>query len=482
MAKYFTLFLLLMAFRLAAQLPSGSVAPDFTVTDVNGNTHRLYDYLNDDKVVILDFSATWCGPCWSYHNSGALRDFYNTYGPPGLNKAMVIFMEADTRTNTACLFGPTGCNNSTMGNWVAGKPYPIVDLPNSTVTGAYRIGYYPTVYGIYPNRILTEVRAIPAAALGAFADAAPAPATEDYEVRIVSYEGPVQACGGDLEISVRVQNYGKNSLSGIDFEIYDENGNLLKEHTWTGTLNKYDFRTISFGGMEILESTRLIIKAKVDGQQVFGNSEIEVNVEPSPEIIAFRNVRIEVTTDNNASETSWEMRDSKGALLFTNDANLENNRTYSRLLVTREGECYRFSIFDSRGNGLQGNGGYRLIDNGGNGDVIAEGKNFTFSSSHGFGATRTVSTGQEIVGVNEMQLYPNPVRQVLYAQVQLDREMSLSALVIDERGAIVRQVSEQKLTAGDNLIPVQVDHLIPGNYFFVLQHDGAIITKPFVKL
>ena len=30
-----------------AQLPDGSVAPDFTTTDVNGNTHRLYDYLDE---------------------------------------------------------------------------------------------------------------------------------------------------------------------------------------------------------------------------------------------------------------------------------------------------------------------------------------------------------------------------------------------------------------------------------------------------
>ena len=46
-----------------AQLPDGSIAPDFTTTDVNGNVHRLYDYLDDGYTVILDISATWCGPC-----------------------------------------------------------------------------------------------------------------------------------------------------------------------------------------------------------------------------------------------------------------------------------------------------------------------------------------------------------------------------------------------------------------------------------
>ena len=61
-----------------AQLPDGTIAADFTVIPLNNGQvpFHLYSELNAGRPVIMDVSATWCNPCWNYHNSGKLDQLY----------------------------------------------------------------------------------------------------------------------------------------------------------------------------------------------------------------------------------------------------------------------------------------------------------------------------------------------------------------------------------------------------------------------
>ncbi len=121
--------------------------PDFTVTDIDGNQHNLYSYLEDGKVVILDVSATWCSNCWNFHKEKFLEDIMEKYGPAGTDQAMVIFYEGDKNTGQSALEGGAG----SQGNWLEGSNYPFINENPLTIDMSVFSSGFPTVNVIRPD-------------------------------------------------------------------------------------------------------------------------------------------------------------------------------------------------------------------------------------------------------------------------------------------------------------------------------------------
>jgi PKD repeat protein len=154
--SFHILILLLYCQCVFSQLPNGSVAPDFDVEDINGNTFSLYAMMGSNKSACIAFEATWCSFCWHFHTSGVLSQVYNTLGA----STTVVMLESDWNTNTDCLYGPSGCNNYTHGDWVTGTPYQIANLSATngpTVADDYNRAYYPMLYVISPDKRTWEI-------------------------------------------------------------------------------------------------------------------------------------------------------------------------------------------------------------------------------------------------------------------------------------------------------------------------------------
>lgn len=141
-----------------AQLVPGATAPDFTFTDTKGNSHNLYAYLNSGKFVAIDVFATWCGPCYSYHQTHVQNDLYKKYDEPGAKTWKVFQIEADGSTDAADL---DGTGDFTEGDWVAGVDFPIIDPADGVALNNFlddfAIPGFPTLYLIGPNKKVYEM-------------------------------------------------------------------------------------------------------------------------------------------------------------------------------------------------------------------------------------------------------------------------------------------------------------------------------------
>ncbi|MDQ0197451.1 thiol-disulfide oxidoreductase ResA [Neobacillus ginsengisoli] len=77
------------------QVAIGSQAPDFVLTDMQGNKHRLSDYKGQG--VFLNFWGTWCKPCET--EMPYINNQYHQFKDKGVQVLAVDINESDIAVN-----------------------------------------------------------------------------------------------------------------------------------------------------------------------------------------------------------------------------------------------------------------------------------------------------------------------------------------------------------------------------------------------
>ncbi len=423
------LLLCVGGFASQAQIADYSFAENLVATTYHGEPYNLHEVLDSGYTVIVDVMATWCPPCWSWHEAEYFKRLDEQYGPNGTNELRVLMVESDSRTpeNLLGMAANGGSAGTTsLGDWTAGVNYAIVN--DDDFGDDYEIAYYPTVYAISPNRMVVEIgRHTDLTVYQDYAQNDPGTATQSPNTFALAYTGETSACGSDATASVRFQNLSLQPLNSVTLRVLDENGGVVLENTLNETFQPYEIRDVVIGAVPAAAYETSVLNATIEvvgaGDTDPSDNLVTATIGAPPAVTD--SMRLELTTDFWVIETGLQVRDGDGTLVLnetydglTNGGGADANKVFNyNLQVDNEDfECWTFTVTDSYGDGADQYPstapvpGLRLYA--ANGDVIfihnfVEETFETITSSTARIQRRTTVGTQSPVAAH-LDVYPNP--------------------------------------------------------------------------
>jgi thiol-disulfide isomerase/thioredoxin len=268
----FSLFAVCVVSIASAQLQNftvGQTAPDFTVTDVHGNDHTLYDYTSAGQYVILDFFFVTCGPCQS--TAPILAEFHAKYGcnagdvfvlsiDNGYSDADVLGFEAQyggTNPNPAASGNEGGGNAVTSTYGPSAFPTMVLIGPDNKLinTDIWPVGSVADLEAVFPGGAITEMScgtvgindlaSLPTEMQGVYPNPAAVAATIDFSL------------GQTAEVSFEIFDMMGKKVAVIDIETFEAGTHAVKLPVSTLASGNYFVNMVS--GDETKDVSKLVV-------------------------------------------------------------------------------------------------------------------------------------------------------------------------------------------------------------------------------
>lgn len=193
-------------------------------------------------------------------------------------------------------------------------------------------------------------------------------------------------CGLQATVGFIIANFGTDTLTNTTLT-YELNGGTPVVVPYNNQL--LPIQTDTLNGIPLTfnpgQNTLLVYTGGFNGQSDQNTSNdtlvMTINAVGTP---AYAN--LDITTDDYGSETTWEVQDASGNVVYSGgpytDVNGGQQFSYSFCL---EPGCYDLVVYDSYGDGMccsYGNGGFDVTDN--NGQSLTSGGSFTFQTTNNF--------------------------------------------------------------------------------------------------
>jgi hypothetical protein len=250
------------------------------------------------------------------------------------------------------------------------------------------------------------------------------PQTHGFDLQLKSVVMNKDACSDITTPVIELKNNGTSTIISSFLLTYTVDNGTPQQYNWSGTLAVGSVITLNLPsqifpvGDHIANFTLSQINGSVD-DYTFNNSKI-LSFKTKPFVAVNTTVvNIEIKTDNNGNQTTWQIKDSNNVVVANGGGNYNeypgvygNHQVYNSSFVPVNGECYTFEIADGFANGIccdEGPGYYKLLGNNG---VFVQGGQFSDFETKYFKVDQSLSSNSFDLE-NDVTIYPNPTSDFL---------------------------------------------------------------------
>ncbi len=375
-------------------------------------------------------------------------------------------------------------------NWCPGDAVPTYDFeltpyvtPGGSATLDYNVQPYTwngvgsTPYYAIETQLVSY--SAPNFTLDASVEAIKSPSTADAYKRM----NPI--CNNPL---ITIRNTGTTPLTSLKIT-YGVAGAQQSVHTWTGTLGFLESADVQLGAISwgSGEKTFVVtISEPNGGQDQYANNNTMSAAFTAPPVYP-SGIILELRTNNNGYETSYELRNADGSLVFSRH-DLQDATTYRDTLNLPDG-CYEFRLLDEGGDGLDwwanrssaGTGLMRIRRASNNAVIRTFGADFGSEIYQQFTVGYDLSSVEESpapAGEEQVRIFPNPTPGEFSVDLRLGSSQDVTVAIRDMLGKTINERTVKNVTA--QTLWFDISGQPPGVYVVAVQTKSGITSRKVV--
>lgn len=290
---------------------------------------------------------------------------------------------------------------------------------------------------------------------------------------------PVTNCSGEVAPVVTIANDGASNLTTLEIN-YKVNEEAVNTYNWSGNL--------SFGAIETVSLPDISFEIQNENNLVIYTSNPNGNPDEDPvnDTVSFQfvagqqaipDVYLFLKLDNNPGETSYELLNSSGTVLYAGGPYSVPEAFIKDTFELALNDCYTFVIYDQGGDGLSDPGYFTLRQS--NFAVIYENLEFT-------GSEEMVQFSVNLTGMTErpfevFNVYPNPVKDYTVVNFHVNGEENVELMIYNLLGKQVFHSGLEVFSHGSHTMKVDASRFNPGIYFVNLRIGDQMFTKKITR-